>query len=189
MVNAATTYAMLGKSTLWEAAVAVHSLLRDAGAPHGLIGGVAVCLHGYERNTIDVDLLVRSADADRIREALLDEGWLWDAERREFRSPAGAVLQLVFSGERAGRDSEVRLPDPGDPNTITVLEGLPVLTLARLIESKLACGQGNLRRTHRDFADVVELVAGYRLGRDFARRLHPSVREAHRELVRHARGE
>jgi hypothetical protein len=36
-------------------------------------------------------------------------------------------------------------------------------TLARLIETKLACGQGNARRMHKDFADVVELIAKHDL--------------------------
>jgi len=42
---------------------------------------------------------------------------------------------------------------------LATFEGLPALSLARLIETKLACGEGNLRRTHKDFADVVELIA------------------------------
>jgi hypothetical protein len=95
----------------------------------------------------------------------------------------------LVSGERAGRDSEVRLPDPSDPRTITQLEGLSVLSLAALIESKIACGQSNLRRTHKDFADVVELVAKHQLGRDFARHLHKSVRAAFRQLVMHGRAD
>ena len=59
----------------------------------------------------------------------------------------------------------------------------------KLVESKLACGQGNLRRTHRDFADVVELIASNRLDRSFARFLHKSVRATYRELVERSRGE
>jgi hypothetical protein len=56
------------------------------------------------------------------------------------------------------------------------IEGLSVLTLAALIQSKLACGLGNLRRTHKDFADVVELIAIHQLDGSFARHLHESVR-------------
>jgi hypothetical protein len=97
-------------------------------------------------------------------------------------------LQFLLGGEKAGRDSEVRLPDPGGDAAVTQLEGLPVLTLARLIESKLACGQGNLRRTHKDYADVVELVARHNLSRSFAKHLHKSLRDTFRQLVLHARG-
>ncbi len=62
------------------------------------------------------------------------------------------------------------------------------MSLARLIEAKLACGLGNLRRTHKDFADVVELIAIHRLDSSFARFLAPSIRKEFMELVRHAAG-
>ncbi len=180
---------MLGNESLWDAALASHAVLGTAGLPHAVLGGVAVCLHGYQRNTVDVDLLVRSEDAEAIRGALSTAGWLWDAEQKEFDSPTGIVLQLLLSGEKAGVGSEVRLPDPADESSVTQIEGLPVLTLARLIESKLACGQGNARRMHKDFADVVELIAMHRLPRSFSRKLHASVRPAFLELLDRARDE
>lgn len=179
---------MLGKETLWDAAHRAHDLLAAAGLSHALVGGVAVCLHGYERNTVDVDLLVRRDEAPQARQALEADGWVWNDQRKELQAPSGVILQFLISGEKAGRDTLVRLPDPGDAAAVTELEGLPVLTLARLIESKLACGQGNLRRTHKDFADVVELIAAHDLDGSFARHVHKSLRETYRELVRHARG-
>jgi hypothetical protein len=63
-----------------------------------------------------------------------------------------------------------------------------VISLSKLIETKLACGQGNLRRTHKDFADVVELIAVHKLSRAYARYLHKSLRATYRKLVEHARG-
>ncbi|RIK78651.1 MAG: hypothetical protein DCC67_11380 [Planctomycetota bacterium] len=178
---------MLGNESLWDAARACHELLERAGLRHALLGGVAVCLHGYRRNTVDVDLLVRRDEAPAIRSTLEAAGWTWIEDRRELRSPGGVGLQFLLAGDKAGRDSEVLLPDPGDEAAIINLEGLPVLSLARLIETKLACGQGNLRRTHKDFADVVELIARHELGRAFARHLHKSLRGAFRTLVAHAR--
>jgi hypothetical protein len=179
---------MLGNESLWDVAVQCHQLLEDRGIPHAIIGGVAVCLHGYQRNTTDLDLLVRRSDADQIRSVFADAGFQWLAEHAEFRSPSGIPVQLVLAADRAGSDSEVRLPDPADETAVTHLEGLPAVTLARLIESKLACGQGNLRRTHKDFADVVELIAKHQLSQSFARHLHKSLRAAFRKLVIHARG-
>ena len=58
---------------------------------------------------------------------------------------------------------------------VTEIEGLSVVSLARLIELKLASGLGNLRRTYRDFADVVELIVVHDLSRSFARHLHKSL--------------
>ena len=92
-----------------------------------------------------------------------------------------------MAGDRAGDDAEVYLPNPTDADSVVELEGLPVLALVRLIETKISCGQGDLRRMHKDFADVVELIALHDLRRADARRLHKSVRKTFRERVLHAR--
>jgi len=69
---------------------------------------------------------------------------------------------------------------------VAQLEGLSVVRLSRLIEIKIACGTSNLRRTHKDFADVVELIAIRKLDGSFARFLHKSLRPTFRDLVRNA---
>lgn len=182
---------MLGKSPLWQTVVNAHETLRQASVPHAVVGGVAVCLHGYQRNTVDLDLLVRPDDADRIREVLTAAGFEWQADNREFISPDGIPVQFVLAGESAGNDRSlgVRLPDPDDEHTATEIDDVPVLTLSKLIESKLACGLGNMRRMHRDYADVVELIVIHNLSRSFARFLHKSLRKTFRELVLQSRGE
>jgi len=186
-MTAAQVYAMLGNETLWEVAQQCHAALRDAGVPHAIAGGVAVCLHGYQRNTVDLDVIVRREDTDLVRSTLEAAGMRWSATNAEFRSPAGIAVQFLIAGDRAGTDSPVRFPDPGEKRPVVEQEGLPVLTLARLIEVKIACGEGNLRRSYRDFADVVELIAAHKLNSSFARFLHRSVRKTYRELVRRAR--
>ena len=187
MVTAQRTYSMLGNESLWTVAQRCHELLAAERIPHAIIGGVAVCLHGYQRNTVDLDLLVRSTEADAIRSLFESARLTWSTERAEFRSVEGIPVQLLLAANRAGRDSEVRLPDPADEASVTHIEGLAVVTLEKLIEAKLACGQGDLRRTHKDFADVVELIARHQLGKPFASRLHKSLRPAFRKLVTHAR--
>jgi hypothetical protein len=93
-------------------------------------------------------------------------------------------VQLLAAGDRAGKGSEVLLPNPEDADVTVPIEGLPVLSLAALIESKLACGEGDPRRMHRDFADVVELIAVHGLDGSFARHLHKTLRPAFRRLAR-----
>ncbi len=188
MFTAKKVYAMLENESLWQTAMECHQLLAAAKIPHVVMGGVAVCLHGYQRNTVDVDLLIRREDSDAVREALEGDRFAWDAKTKEFRSPSGVAVQFLLAGERAGKDSEVKLPDPDDVDTTTELEDLPVLTLAKLIESKIACGLGNPRRTYKDFADVVELILHNRLNSSFARFLHKSLRATYREIVRKSRG-
>lgn len=187
MITAQRAYAMLGNADLWKTARKCHRVLKAAGVPHAVCGGVAVCLHGYQRNTVDVDLIIRSTDSKLVRQTLEDVGLTWNARSREFRSDDGVPVQFLIAGDRAGNGQEVKLPDPGDEESAEIIEGLPALRLSRLIEIKLACGMGDLRRTHKDFADVVELIAINDLDGRFAGRLHKSVRKTFRELVRNAR--
>src|SRR5437867_2188526 len=187
MNSAQSTYQMLDNQTLWDTAAHCHAALDAVEIPHAIVGGVAVCLHGYRRNTVDLDLLIRKTDQAQVRAALEHAGYHWSSENAEFRAPSGIPVQFLLSGEKAGSDSEVRLPEPDAPGITVEIEGLAVLDLARLIEVKLACGLGSPRRTHRDLADVVELIAVHQLDRSFARHLHKSVRPAFRKLVEQSR--
>ncbi len=180
---------MLGRTPLWDAALRCHTALKVAAIPHALVGGVAVCLHGYQRSTVDVDLLVRPEDTTTIKAVLRDAGFHWNAEHTEFRAADGVPLQLLLAGRSAGRDSGLKLPDPSQSEVLVQIEGLPVLRLAKLIEIKIASGSGSIRRTHKDFADVVELIVANGLGKSFARHVHKSVRASFRDLVERARGD
>src|SRR5437870_5593886 len=144
MISAQRAYAMLGNESLWETAKACHELFVDAGIPYAIAGGMAVCLHGYQRNTVDVDLLIPEGQPERIRNLMESAGISWNEKKHEFRTPSGVAIHFLITGERAGKDSEIRYPDPADPNVVTELEGLSVLSLAALIESKIASGQSNL---------------------------------------------
>lgn len=188
-LTARQVFHALENETLWQFVERVHGLLAREGIEHAIVGGVAVCLHGYRRNTVDLDLLVEPVDSAVLRSALEADGIRWYAGKKEFRSTAGVALQCVLAGESEGSGQAAKFPSPSDPERVTTIEGLPVLSLASLIESKLACGLGNLRRTHRDFADVVELIAVHQLDGSFARFLHKSLRQEFRVLVRHAKGQ
>jgi hypothetical protein len=96
------------------------------------------------------------------------------------------AVPFLIAGERAGKGSEVSIPEPEGDLNVDEKEGLSVVNLSRLIEMKLASGIGNLRRTHKDFADVVELIAIRKLDGSFSRYLHSSLRPTFRELVRNA---
>jgi aminoglycoside-2''-adenylyltransferase len=188
MFTAKKVYAMLENESLWETAAQCHQILAAAKIPHAVMGGVAVCLHGYQRNTVDIDLLIRKEDSQAIRECLEREGFTWNAKAKEFSAPSGVAIQFLLAGDRAGTSSEVKLPDPADERATTEIEDLPVLKLSKLIDSKIACGMGNPRRTHKDLADVIELIIHNRLNSSFARFLHKSLRTTYRELVRQSRG-
>src|SRR5262245_48437674 len=119
MFTAQKVYAMLENESLWQTATQCHQLLAAAKIPHAIIGGIAVCLHGYQRNTVDVDLLVRREDSDAIRQTLESGAYAWDKKEKEFRSPSGVAIQFMLAGERAGAGSEVMFPDPGEARSTT----------------------------------------------------------------------
>jgi len=187
MNSAQKVYTMLGNKSLWGVAARCHELLSEAGIAYSVCGGVAVCLHGYQRNTTDLDLVIRSDDSETVRKLLSEAGLQWDAETAEFRTEDGIAVQFLIAGQKAGKGTEVSVPEPAGDLNVEQIEGLSVVRLSRLIEMKIACGMSNLRRTHKDFADVVELIAIRDLDGTFARFLHKSLRPTFRELVRNAR--
>jgi hypothetical protein len=187
-LTAQRAYRMLENENLWNVTERIHGLLARNGIDHAIVGGVAVCLHGYRRNTVDLDLLIRPEDTASVRSAIEPEGFQWSARDKEFSSASGVKIHFVMAGESEGPGQETRFPSPSDSRHVTQIEGLPVLSLAQLIQSKLACGLGDMRRTHKDFADVVELIAVHRLDGSFARRLHKSVRKEFRQLVHRVDG-
>src|SRR5438132_8053563 len=134
MFTAKKVYAMLENDSLWQTAAQCHEILAAAKIPHAVMGGVAVCLHGYQRNTVDVDLLVRKEDSQAIRENLERENFVYNEKEKEFSSLSGIVIQFLLAGERAGSSSEVKFPDPADERTTTDIEDLPVLRLSNLTE-------------------------------------------------------
>ncbi len=112
MPTAQQVYSMLGNENLWQAAAECHRALTEAQVPYSICGGVAVCLHGYQRNTVDLDLIIRKADSQQVKNVLENIGLEWDPVQAEFRSPGGVPVQFLNSGDRAGNGAEVYLPDP-----------------------------------------------------------------------------
>jgi len=68
------TYIMLGNENLWQVAMQCHHAWAESQIPYSVCGGVAVCLHGYQRNTVDLDLIIRQTDSSAVRAALENAG-------------------------------------------------------------------------------------------------------------------
>jgi hypothetical protein len=59
--------------------VALHRITRqlaDLGIPYAVCGGLAVNAHGYQRTTVDVDLLVTADGLARFKAASVGLGWV-----------------------------------------------------------------------------------------------------------------
>jgi hypothetical protein len=101
-LTAQRAYRMLDNEKLWNVTERVHGLLARNGIDHAIVGGVAVCLHGYRRNTVDLDLLIRPEDTASVRSAMEPEGFRWSARHNKFRSESGVVIHFVMAGESEG---------------------------------------------------------------------------------------
>lgn len=91
-MSANVVYTMLGNENLWQAATYCHQALVDAAIPHSVCGDVAVCLHGYPRNTTDVDLIIERERTNDVRQILESAGLQWDAVNKEFRTAGGIAV-------------------------------------------------------------------------------------------------
>lgn len=63
MSTAQQVYQMLGNHNLWQVATECHRALAESQIPYSVCGAVAVCLHGYQRNTVDLDLIIHGSFA------------------------------------------------------------------------------------------------------------------------------
>ena len=167
---------------LLDTARRVARELDAIGADYRVIGGMAVHHHGWERSTKDLDLLVDEADYSRIREKLLESGFLPTAPRRKTLRDAvtGIEVDFLIAGvDRPGSSrAPVAFPSPGSlPAETGELPGKYV-DLLHLIELKLFSAKYG-RARERDSIDVVELLRRNPLPRESLDRLHPDVREVY----------
>ena len=153
-----------------ETARRVTEVLKAAGVEGGVVGGVAVFLHGYRRTTADVDVF--TPDTAGLKKAFEDAGFVWSDENRGFYYRGGAVPVQILT-------DDVVIP----PRGYSEIEGVRVIRLADLITMKVDSGANDAWR-HKDISDVIELMRVIGFGGEMAAKLHPKVRRDYRELVK-----
>jgi hypothetical protein len=156
----------------------VTERLREENIPHALIGGMAIGLHGFLRVTKDVDLLTTKEGLDRIHARLVGRGFVlaYPGARKRLRDTATDVLiDIITTGEYPGdgKPKAVMFPDPSDS---VELDGYTVLSLPRLIESKIITGTTVDYRQLQDLGDVQAIIGELHLPRSFAEQLDSTVR-------------
>ena len=152
--------------------------LDEEGIPWLLVGGMALGLHGYERMTRDVDILLTPAGLADFEERCVGRGYVakFPGARRAFLDAQTKVpVEILCAGDFPGDGlpKPVAFPDPSLAGT--VLDGIPVITLEKLIELKLASGLTAPHRL-RDLADVQDLILALTLPRELEAQLDASVR-------------
>ena len=173
----------------------LHSLvvrLAEESIPYAIVGGMALNLHGYRRETVDVDVLMTREGLDRFHRRLVGRGYVpaFSGARKTFRdAETGVNVEVLTAGEFPGdgKPKAVSFPDPAVASVDR--GGYAVISLEKLIEMKIASGLSASHRLHVDLGDVQRLIEELRLPVDLDAKLDPSVRAEYRrlwELAQHA---
>ena len=166
-----------GTSGLEETARAAAETLAHWDIPHLIVGGLAVQEHGYERMTIDVDIVVPDVlDALELLTADLSGPFVRvpGSESRLKDRRNGALLDLLPAGRVLKRGCKVPFPEPA-----AVSEIPQIISLENLISLKLDSWSQSPLRRHKDKTDVIELITRRKLPRDLA--VAAAVRELYLE--------
>ena len=158
--------------------------LSEEAIPYAIIGGMALNLLGYTRETTDVDILLTPEGLERFRERLVGRGYVpaFAGALKSFRDTQTQVkVETLTTGEYPGdgKPKPVVFPDPAVASIER--DGYRVIALEKLIELKLASGMTAPHRL-RDLADAQDLIPALDLPLALGERLDESVRGEYRRL-------
>lgn len=173
----------MGESDVHRTLGKIAHILDAEGIPYALVGALALNAYGYQRTTVDVDLLLTTEGLAKLKARCVGQGYLEKfAGSRGLRdAETGVVIDVVISGEYPGdgKPKPVAFPDPAQASVWS--DAVRLLPLPMLLELKIASGMTAPHRL-RDLADVIELVRATGAPRTLDDQLHPFVREKYREL-------
>ncbi|MBI2186499.1 MAG: hypothetical protein HYU37_05170 [Acidobacteria bacterium] len=183
-IHAAERFFM-GQAEVQKALEKLARTLDALGVPYAIIGAMALNEFGYQRVTVDVDVLLTAEGLAIFRATTLGRGYIekFPGSQTLRDTEYGVDVDVVLAGSYPGdgKPKPVSFPDPG-----AVAERgarIALLPLPRLIELKLASGMTAPDRL-KDLADVQELIRISRLSSTLATELNPSVRDKYLELWR-----
>jgi hypothetical protein len=151
--------------------------------PYVLAGAMALNYHGYQRFTVDIDIIVAKENLEKLHRSLEGKGYLPKFQgSKNLRDIVHKVaIDIIVAGDFPGdgKPKELTFPDPA--SCYVEIDGVKCLPLEKLIELKLASGMTNTNRI-KDIADVQELIKAIHLPREFAQNLHPWVQTKFLEI-------
>jgi hypothetical protein len=169
---------LMGQGSLNNTLAQLCDDLERHGIDYMVIDAVALMAHGYPRFTEDIDLVLTREGLETFHRELIGLGYLpaFDGARKRLRATNGNTpVEVIVAGDYPGdgRPKPVSFPVPATASV--EIDGVRVVTLAKLIELKLASGMTAPDRL-KDLADVQELIKFRDLNADFVEALNPYVR-------------
>ena len=159
-------------------------MLEAESIDYAIVGGMALNLLGYTRETVDVDILLTPQGLERFHERLVGKGYLpaFTGARKSFLDAQTRVkIETLITGEYPGDGKPKAVAFP-EPESVSVeRDGYRVISLEKLIELKLASGITAPHRL-RDLADVQDLISILDLPLELGEQLNESVRGEYQRL-------
>jgi len=173
----------MGESEVHGALVRLVQTFEALDIPYAIVGAMALNEFGYQRSTVDVDVLLTAEGLATFKAAMLGRGYVekFPGSRGVRDTEHGVDIDVVLAGMYPGdgQPKPVVFPDPA-----TAAERgsrVALLPLALVVELKLASGMTAPHRL-KDLADVQELIRIQQLPRAFADQLNAFVRPKYLEL-------
>lgn len=173
----------MGEADVQKALEKLVLLLDAHRISYAIVGAMALNEFGYQRTTVDVDVLLTPEGLAAFRAQALGRGYVekFPGSRSVRDTDHGVDIDIILTGDYPGdgKPKPVVFPDPAT----AALRGTRValLPLPMLIELKLASGMTAPHRL-KDLADAQELIRIQHLPRAFVDELNTSVRDKYLEL-------
>ena len=173
----------MGEANVHKALERLALVLDRNGIPYAVVGALALNEWGYQRVTVDVDILLSAEGLRRLKAEVMGLGYVerFPGSRGMRDTEANVDIDFLIAGEYPGdgKPKAVMFPDPA----FAAVRGrrVALLPLPTLIDLKLASGMSAPHRL-KDLADVLELIRARSLPRDTSLALDPSVRAKYDEL-------
>ncbi len=87
---------------LYDELATLVTRLNESQIEYALCGGLAMAVHGRPRATVDVDLLVRVEQYDRLKQSVAKDGYALEARPMQFRS--GLEIRRLTKVDAASGD-------------------------------------------------------------------------------------
>ena len=143
---------------LVESARKASAVLREAGIPHALAGGLAAWARGGPKTEHDVDFLVKPEDAERALETLADAGMRTERPLEDWLLKAydgDQMVDLIFSPTSGDVTDE--LLERADDLEVLALR-MPVARLEDVLVTKLLA----LTEQEPEFGGALEIARSLR---------------------------
>ena len=173
-----------GKGMLNSTLLRIAADLDRNGIAYAVIGAIALNQHGYQRLTVDIDLLLTKEGLQKFRDQLVGRGYFpaFAGATREFKTSDESIrVEIITTGEYPGDGKPKPVVFPHPSEYCEDIAGVKTISLPKLIELKLASGTTAPDRL-KDLADVQEMIKVKVLAEDYAENLDASVRDKFREL-------